>query len=70
MWRNPTDVAADHLRCTHFGRIFAIFAIFQPLWCHTEVPEESEFPVKVPLEFQEEHGEFYRSEKKATNAEI
>ncbi len=70
MWRNPTDVAADHLQCTHFGRFFATFAIFQPLWCHTEFPEEPKFLAKVPLEFQEEYGELYRSGKETLNIEI
>ncbi len=38
--RNPPNVALDHLECTNFGQFFVIFAIFQPLWCPTEAPEE------------------------------
>ena len=70
MWRNPTDVAVDHLQYTQFGQFFAILAILQPLWCHTEAPEEPKSLVKVPFEFQEKRGELYRSEKEAPNIEI
>ena len=63
-------MTAGHLKCTHFKIFLAIFAIFQPLWRQTEVPEEPKFQVKVLLEFQEEHGELYRSEKEVPNIEI
>ena len=68
MWRDPTEVTAYHLQRTHFDQFSAIF--FQPLWCHTEALEEPKLPVKVPLEFQEEHGELCRVGKEAPNIEI
>ncbi len=70
VWRNHIDVALDHLKRTHFDRLSAIFAIFQPLWSLNEALEEPKFLVKVPFEFQDEHGELYRSEKEAPNIEI
>ena len=54
MQRNPTDVAADPLQCTHFGRFLLIFAISRPLRCHNETREEPRLLVKVPFNFQEE----------------
>ncbi len=58
-----TEVGVGHIENIHFGHIFAILAIFRPLWSHSEAPEEPKFLVKVPFDFQEEHGELYRSGK-------
>ena len=49
--RNPPDVALDHLECTNSDQFFVIFAIFQPLWCHNEAPEEPKLQLKVPFNF-------------------
>ena len=50
-YRSNTKVMADHFQWTHVGWFFTTFAIFQPLWCHTEDPEEPNLLVKVPLIF-------------------
>ena len=61
--RNPPNVALDQLECTKFGHFSDIFAIFQPLWYHTEVPEKPKFLVKVPFDFKRSTGNFTEVEK-------
>ena len=68
--RNLADVGAGILENTHFGRFFAIVAIFQPLWRHSETPEEPKLLVKVPFDFQGEYKELFRSGNGAPNIEI
>ncbi len=70
MWRNPKNVMADHCQYTHLGRFFAGFCHFPaPVVPHWS-PEEPNLPVKVSLNFKEQHGEPYRSGKEAPNIEI
>ncbi len=64
------DVGASYSRYTNFGRFFAIFVIFQPLWRHSQAPEEPRFPAKVPFDCQEEHEQLYRSGKGTPSIEI
>ena len=62
--KNLTDVGVDHLKNTQFGRFFCHFRLFPT---PSEAPEEPKFPVKVLFDFQEEHGELYRSGKGVPN---
>ena len=47
---------------TSILQFFTILAIFRPLWNRNEDPEQPKSPVKVPLNFREEHVELYRNE--------
>ncbi len=61
-------------RVTSRTPILAVFSPFspisKPLWSRKETPEEPNFPIKVPFDFQREHVELYRSGKWASNSEI
>ena len=63
-------MGVGQLEDIHFDQFSAIFAIFRPLWNHTEGPEEPNYSVTVPLNSQEEHVELHRSEKEGINTEI
>ena len=57
----PADVRVGHFENIHFGRVLATFAIFQPLWSHSEAPEVRKFPVPIP---QRGTGNFTEVKKK------